>query len=236
MISLEVRGLTAGYGPIGVLHGLDFRVGAGEACVILGANGAGKTTTLRAISGVVQRAGDITFDGQAVEAWSADAIARAGIGHVPQGRGTFADMTVDDNLRVGGVLRKDVRGCANDRDFVLDLFPRLVERLSQRAGQLSGGEQQMLAIGRALMAAPRLLLLDEPSLGLSPLLTSQVFAALQRLRDQRGLTMLIVEQNAELSLALASRGYVLEAGQFVGAGSAAALMADDGIRQAYLGA
>ncbi|MDB5680211.1 MAG: transporter related protein [Sphingomonas bacterium] len=235
MTLLSVQSLHAGYGPVSVLHGIDLSIAEGEVCVVLGANGAGKTTALRALSGLIARTGNIRFAGKSIAHWSPDVIARAGLGHVPQGRGTFTDLSVDDNLRLGGVLRRDKAALSRDRDLVLDLFPRLVERLKQPAGLLSGGEQQMLAIARAILGAPRLLLLDEPSLGLSPILTAQVFAALARLREQRALTMLIVEQNAELSLGIADRGYVLEAGLIVGQGDAAHLMADDQIRRAYLG-
>jgi branched-chain amino acid transport system ATP-binding protein len=220
---LGIEGLVAGYGPITVLHGLALAVDEGEVCVILGGNGAGKTTTLRAISGLVRRAGRLRFDGHDLGRLEPEAIARAGIGHVA------------DNLALGGARRRDRAALRRDEDMILDLFPRLHERRRQRAGSLSGGEQQMLAIGRALMAAPRLLLLDEPSLGLSPRLTEEVFGALRRLLDERRLTMLLVEQNAALALALARHAYVLEAGVIVAAGAAADMLADDRIQRAYLG-
>jgi len=235
MSVLAVDDLSAGYGPITVLRGVSFVVEEGEACVILGANGAGKTTILRALSGLIWRRGSIRLDGRAITALGPDAVARAGVGHVPQGRGTFNDLTVDENLALAAARRRDAHDVRRDREFLLDLFPRLRERLSGLAGLLSGGEQQMLAIGRALLAKPRILLLDEPSLGLSPILTVQVFDALRRLRAERGLPMLLVEQNAALSLAFADRGYVLEAGEIVTAGAAAALAGDEGIRTAYLG-
>ena len=202
---------------------------------MLGANGAGKTTILRALSGLIWRRGAIVLDGRRIDLLKPDAIARAGIGHVPQGRGTFNDLTVDDNLGLAAARRRDRRAAARDRDLVLELFPRLHERLNQLAGLLSGGEQQMLAIGRALLADPRILLLDEPSLGLSPIITKQVLNALQRLREERNLTMLIVEQNAALSLSLADRGYILETGAIVSAGSADVLMRDENVQRAYLG-
>jgi len=232
---LEVDDLTAGYGPLRVLHGIGLSVAEGEVCVILGANGAGKTTALRALSGLLERQGSIRFDGQPIQQLGADAIARLGLGHVPQGRGTFRDLSVADNLAVGAVRRRDIAQVRLDRDELLALFPRLGERLTQLAGHLSGGEQQMLAIARALMARPRLLLLDEPSLGLSPRIVGEVFEALHRLQRERSLTMLIVEQNASVSLELADRGYVLESGEIVSSGTSAALASNSAIRRAYLG-
>lgn len=235
MSLLQVQHLVAGYGPITVLRDVQLDVTAGEACVILGVNGAGKTTTLRAISGLIWRHGVIRFDGTDISNWSAERIARAGIGHVPQGRGTFNDLTVRDNLAVGAALRKDRNGVQTDLEMVFDLFPRLKERSKQFAGSLSGGEQQMLAISRALMASPQLLLLDEPSLGLAPKLTEEIFAALNRLRVERALTMLIVEQNAALSLQVAQHAYVLETGSIAFEGAASAVVNDDQIRRIYLG-
>jgi branched-chain amino acid transport system ATP-binding protein len=236
MTLLAVRNLSAGYGPITVLRDVSFSVEQGEICVILGSNGAGKTTTLRALSGFLPRLGSIRFAGRDVTKTAPDAIARAGLGHVPQGRGTFNDLSVDDNLKLGAVRRRSAAGVARDRDLVLGLFPRLGERLRQLAGHLSGGEQQMLAIARALLAEPKLLLLDEPSLGLSPIVAREVYAALAQLREERSLAMLIVEQNAALALGIANRGYVLETGSVVTAGSSTALIADPVIKNAYLGA
>ena len=232
---LSVTDLTAGYGPAPVLHGCDFNVAEGEACVIIGANGAGKTTILRALSGLLQRQGQVLFDGRDITGLQPESIARLGIGHVPQGRGTFRDLRVRENLALGAVLRRDRAGIARDEEQLLTLFPRLRERLGQQAGHLSGGEQQMLAMARALMAAPRLLLLDEPSLGLAPLVVRELFDALAVLRRERALTLLVVEQNAAMALALADRGYVLETGRIVTSGGSAQLGVDASIRRAYLG-
>ena len=232
---LRLSGVTGGYGPINVLHGLAIEVAEGEVAVILGANGAGKTTTLRAISGMLSGVkGEIHFDGSAITKASTHAIARAGIAHVPQGRGTFGDLTAEENLRLGAINRKDA-GIDSDLARWFEVFPRLAERRTQAAGSMSGGEQQMLAIGRALMARPRLLLLDEPSLGLAPLITRELFDRLGEVNRDEGLTMLVVEQNATLALAIAHQGYVLETGNIVAQGSAESLSADEGVRKAYLG-
>lgn len=229
---LEVSGLSAGYGPIEVLHGLDFEVGPGEIVVILGANGAGKTTTMRAVSGMIPRRGTVTVDGAPLTA-RPDAVLRAGIAHVPQGRGTFTDLTVEENLMCGAFIRKG--SVADDLARWYSVFPRLEERRNQRAGSLSGGEQQMLAIARAMMSRPRLLLCDEPSLGLAPLVTKELFGVLEQASRDDGLALLIVEQNANLALAIADRAYVLETGRIVAQGTGAELLADDTIKQAYLG-
>jgi len=230
---LHVEGLVAGYGPIEVLHRLDFTVGQGEIVVILGANGAGKTTTMRAISGLIQRKGTIEFAGRDVSGAKPDAIVRAGVSQVPQGRGTFTDLTVDDNLRAGGYT---VKGSIDDElARWYEVFPRLLERRGQKAGSLSGGEQQMLAVARAMMSRPQLLLCDEPSLGLAPLITKELFEVLGSLRDEYGMSLLVVEQNAGMSLALADRAYVLETGNIVATGTGAELLADDTIKEAYLG-
>jgi branched-chain amino acid transport system ATP-binding protein len=230
---LEVTGLTAGYGPVQVLQGLDFTVGANEIVVILGANGAGKTTTMRAISGVIVRRGSIRFDGRDIAGSTPDEIVGAGIAQVPQGRGTFTDLTVEDNLRVGGYLRKD--DLSEDVERWFGVFPRLRERRSQKAGSLSGGEQQMLAIARALMSRPRLLLCDEPSQGLAPIIVQEMFRILQRLNLEEGVAVLLVEQNANLAMDVANRAYVLETGSIVASGDASAMRDDETIRKAYLG-
>jgi len=230
---LKVSGLRAGYGPIEVLHGLDFTVGDGEIVVILGANGAGKTTTMRCVSGLIERHGSIDFVGREISSMKPDAVFRGGISQVPQGRGTFTDLTVHDNLLAGAYT---VKG-SHDEDLAYwyKTFPRLAERKDQKAGSLSGGEQQMLAIARAMMNRPKLLLCDEPSLGLAPIITQELFRILGRLRDELGMSLLIVEQNAGLSLGLADRAYVLETGTIVATGTGDELLADDTIKEAYLG-
>ena len=234
MSLLEVTDLRAGYGALNVLHDLSLTVEAGEIVVILGANGAGKTTTIRAISGMIDRTGAVSFDGNAITRSAPDAIVRAGIAQVPQGRGTFPELSVEDNLRAGSYTRRDGEVAA-DVERWFGVFPRLRERRLQRAGSLSGGEQQMLAIARALMSRPRLLLCDEPSLGLAPLITQELFAVIERLNRDEGLSVLLVEQNANLAMQIASRVYLLETGRIVATGSAEALSADDSIRKAYLG-
>ena len=230
---LTISGLSAGYGLIEVLHGLEVTVGDGEIVVILGANGAGKTTTMRAISGMIARSGIINFNGQEIGAMKPDAVLRAGISQVPQGRGTFTDLSVEDNLRAGAYTVKG--SVVGDLDRWYEVFPRLLERRDQRAGSLSGGEQQMLAIARAMMNRPRLLLCDEPSLGLAPIITQNLFKILGELRDEMGMALLVVEQNAGRSLQLADRAYVLETGHIVATGTGDELLADDTIKQAYLG-
>jgi branched-chain amino acid transport system ATP-binding protein len=230
---LEVSGLTAGYGQIEVLHGLDFTVADGEIVVILGANGAGKTTTMRAVSGMIARSGSVVFDGKSIGSLKPDAVLRAGISQVPQGRGTFTDLSVEDNLRCGAYTVKG--SIAADLDRWYEVFPRLLERRDQRAGSLSGGEQQMLAIARAMMNRPKMLLCDEPSLGLAPIITQNLFRILGELRNELGMALLIVEQNAGLSLKLADRAYVLETGHIVASGTGDELLADDTVKQAYLG-
>jgi branched-chain amino acid transport system ATP-binding protein len=230
---LEVADLRAGYGPVAVLHGLHLTVGEGEVVVVLGANGAGKTTTMRAISGTIPRHGSVRFDGRSIESASPDAIVRAGVAQVPQGRGTFPELSVVDNLRAGAYTRRG--SIQADLDHWFGVFPQLGQRRDQRAGSLSGGEQQMLAISRALMSRPRLLLCDEPSLGLAPLITAEVFDVLAQLNREDGLSVLLVEQNAGLAMGIASRVYLIETGRIVAEGDAETLAADDAIRKAYLG-
>jgi branched-chain amino acid transport system ATP-binding protein len=235
MSMLKIEGLTAGYGPVAVLHGLDLEVGEGELVVMLGANGAGKTTTMRAISGLIGRQGTIEMEGKNITKWSPDHIVRAGIAQVPQGRGTFPELSVEDNLLAGAYVRHTDDAVRADMERWFEVFPRLAERRSQKAGSLSGGEQQMLAIARALMSRPRLLLCDEPSLGLAPLITQELFEVLGRLNTEEGLSVLLVEQNANLAMHIASRVYLLETGRIVASGTSEELAADDSIRKAYLG-
>jgi len=231
---LSVSGLHAGYGPVQVLDGIDLEVAAGEIVVVLGANGAGKTTTLRALSGMIAARGTVLLDGDDVVGRKPEDLVRLGVAHVPQGRGTFPELTVTENLRVGGFTRSSEE-LAEDMERWLAVFPRLAERRDQAAGSMSGGEQQMLAIARALMSRPRLLLLDEPSLGLAPLVTRDVFERIVEINSELGTTVLVVEQNANLALDVASRGYVLESGKIVAQGSADDLRNDDVVRRAYLG-
>jgi len=231
---LDAADVTGGYGPVQVLFGLDLVVDEGEVVVVLGANGAGKTTTLRALCGMIPAKGTVTFAGESIIGKKPDDIVRRGVAHVPQGRGTFADLTVEENLRAGAYVRKDDEIPA-DIDRWYTTFPRLAERRDQAAGSMSGGEQQMLAIARALMSRPHLLLLDEPSLGLAPLITRELFTQLADLNRETGMTMLVVEQNANLALDIADRGYVLEAGAIVTSGTAAELKSDEAVRKAYLG-
>ena len=245
MTLLELHGVSGGYGPVQVLHDIDLTVEEGHVVVVLGANGAGKTTTLRAISGMIRTHGEIVFDGRSLVGRRTEAIARMGIAHVPQGRGTFTDLSVEDNLRLGAIGRRNGGNDGNDGkaggSIESDLerwygvFPRLAERRHQEAGSMSGGEQQMLALARAMMSRPRLLLLDEPSLGLAPLVTRELFAQLGQLNKDDGLTILVVEQNANLALDIGHWGYVLETGRIAVQGSAAELNGDEAVRQAYLG-
>ena len=238
---LEVAALQAGYGVSDVLHDLSLTVAQGSFCALIGANGAGKSTTMKAIAGLVRPVrGRIVFEGQAIDHLPAAQIVRRGIALVPEGRRVFGPLTVRENLQMGGFTRFFPRRSRTEKpadaslEFVLDMFPRLRERLEQQAATLSGGEQQMLAIGRALMSEPRLLLLDEPSMGLAPLIVQQVFDVLSRLQGA-GLTVLVSEQNASIALAHADRGYVIESGRIVMADGAAALRGNDKVREAYLG-
>jgi branched-chain amino acid transport system ATP-binding protein len=232
---LQVAGLDAGYGPIQVLRDVELRVDEGEVVVLLGANGAGKTTTIRAICQMIDSKGSVNMCGAELVGMRPEQMAGLGIAHVPQGRGTFPELTVEENLQVGAYVRKDRAEIRADIDRSYTLFPRLGERRAQLAGSLSGGEQQMLAVARALMSRPRLLLLDEPSLGLAPLVIQGLFTRFSELNDDEGVTMFIVEQNANLALDIADRAYVLEAGRIVLSGSAAELRANDAVRRAYLG-
>jgi len=231
---LEVHGLHAGYGPVEVLHGIDLTVSAGEVVVVLGANGAGKTTMIRAVSGTIHRRGSVRLNGDDIAKATADSIVRAGVAQVPQGRGTFVDLSVHDNLRVGAYSRRDA-DVAADLDRWYETFPRLAERREQRAGSLSGGEQQMLAVARALMSRPKLLLCDEPSLGLAPIIVQELFGLLHRLNQEEGLAILLVEQNANLAMDIAHRAYLLETGAIVASGEAETIRNDDAVRKAYLG-
>ena len=234
MSLLELDGVHAGYGHVKVLHGLALTVDEGDVSVLLGANGAGKTTTLRALSGMVPVQGRIRFDGQDITGSSPEQVVRMGIAHVPQGRGTLNDLTVEENLRIGAYTRRD-KDVAQDVDRWYATFPRLAERRTQSAGSLSGGEQQMLAVARALMLRPRLLLLDEPSLGLAPLVIADLFRILAEINRESRTTMFIVEQNANLALSIASYAYVLETGRIVSSGTAADVRDDASVRRAYLG-
>jgi branched-chain amino acid transport system ATP-binding protein len=235
MSLLELEEVTASYGHAEVLHGISFAIGENDAAGILGANGAGKTTTLRAISGMVATTGKITFDGKEITGSRPDKVASLGIAHVPEGRGTLGDLSVRDNLRVGAYLRRDHRAVAEDIELCLDLFPNLRERIGSNASALSGGEQQMLAVSRAIMAKPRLILLDEASLGLAPSTAQDVYRAVRRLRTEQGVAMVVVEQNANLAFSVVDHAIVLETGRVSLEGTSAQLMGMDEVRRAYLG-
>jgi branched-chain amino acid transport system ATP-binding protein len=230
---LELENVEARYGQVRALHRVALRVPEGRMVAVLGANGAGKTTTLRAISNTVRKTGEVVFDGRSITRAAPETIARLGIAHVPEGRGIVGELTVDENLRLGAYTRKGA--AREERERVLAAFPRLADRLRQRAGTLSGGEQQMLALGRALMARPRLLLLDEPSLGLAPLVVRQIFETLAGLNEQDGLTVLVVEQNAAIALRTCHEACVLEVGRVVVAGESAVLRENESVRRSYLG-
>jgi branched-chain amino acid transport system ATP-binding protein len=232
---LEARRVEAQYRWTKVLHGVDFAVETGGITTILGANGAGKTTTLRAVCGMIKTAGEIRFDGQRIDGRATEDIVRLGIAHVPEGRGTFVNLTVEENLRLGAYGRRDRGALADDFARVYQYFPVLRERRGQVAGTLSGGEQQMLAVARALMLRPRLLLLDEPSLGLAPLVVREIFRIVRTINRDEGVSVLLVEQNAAIALALADRAYLLETGRVVMSGDAAELRRDESIRRSYLG-
>jgi branched-chain amino acid transport system ATP-binding protein len=232
---LEVKGLEAQYGWTKVLHGLSFAVESGGITTILGANGAGKTTTLRAVCGMVKTTGDIRFDGQHIAGKATEDIVRLGIAHAPEGRGTFVQLSVEENLRLGAYARRARTELADDFAHVYEYFPVLAERRRQVAGTLSGGEQQMLAVARALMSRPRLLLLDEPSLGLAPLVVRDIFRIVRAINQAQGVSVLLVEQNASLALELADHAYLLETGRVVMGGPAERLRRDESIRRSYLG-
>ncbi len=232
---LEVKGLQARYGPTEVLHGMDFAVEQGGITTILGANGAGKTTTLRAVCAMVRTGGEIRFAGQRIDGLATESIVRLGVAHVPDGRGTFLNLSVEENLRLGAYTRSDKAEVAADYERMYAYFPRLKERRKQQAGTLSGGEQQMLAVSRALMLRPKLLLLDEPSFGLAPLVVQELFGIFRAINAQDGVSMLVVEQNAALALKLAQRAYLLETGRVVISGSAEEIRGNESVRRSYLG-
>jgi branched-chain amino acid transport system ATP-binding protein len=232
---LEVANLEAFYGPTQVLHGFSFGMEEGSITALLGANGAGKTTTLRALCGMVKTRGEVRFGGERLDGRVTEDIVRRGIAHVPDGRGTFLNLSAEENLRLGGYTRKDRGAVSADIERMFDYFPRLKERRRQQAGTLSGGEQQMLAVARALMLRPRLLLLDEPSFGLAPLLVEQIFRIMRTINEREKVGILLVEQNAAMALALADRAYVLETGRIVISGSADEIRNNDAVRRSYLG-
>ncbi len=235
MAFLEVANLEAFYGPIQALRGISFSLDKGGITTILGANGAGKTTTLRSICGMVKTGGEIIFDGESIARKKTESIVRHGVAHVPEGRGTFVRVSAEENLKLGAYSRRDAKGVAEDMERVYGYFPRLKERRHQQAGTLSGGEQQMLAVGRALMLRPRLMLLDEPSFGLAPLIVQELFEILRVINQEQGVSMLLVEQNATLALKLAGHAYLLETGRVVISGTAEEISADKTIRKSYLG-
>jgi branched-chain amino acid transport system ATP-binding protein len=231
---LELRDVFARYGPVMALHGVSLAVPEGSIVAVLGANGAGKTTTLRAVSGTVRRAGEVILGGKRLRG-GPEAAARAGIAHVPEGRGTFTELSVTDNLRLGAYTRRDRNAIKADIERMGEWFPWIPERRDQTAGTLSGGEQQMLALARALMSRPKLLLLDEPSLGLAPLVVAEIFRIVRELNEQDGLTVLVVEQNARIALDVAHRATVLEVGRVAVEGDADELRANESVRRSYLG-
>jgi branched-chain amino acid transport system ATP-binding protein len=232
---LELHDVEARYGPVVALHGISLAVDEGQVVAVLGANGAGKTTTLRAVSGTVRKSGRIVFAGQDVGRRGPEGIARLGVAHVPEGRGTFVELTVWENLRLGAYTRRRGAGLEADLERMVDYFPWIEARRDQQAATLSGGEQQMLALARALMSRPRLLLLDEPSLGLAPLVTREIFRIVRELNEQEGLSVLVVEQNANLALDAAQHAYVLEVGRVALSGPSEELRAHPSVRKSYLG-
>jgi branched-chain amino acid transport system ATP-binding protein len=232
---LEVKDLHASYGATRVLHGIDFGMEEGSITALLGANGAGKTTTLRALCAMVKTTGTVSFAGQRIDGRATEDIVRLGIAHVPDGRGTFANLTTEENLRLGAYVRRDRHAIEGDLQRVYGYFPRLKERRAQQAGTLSGGEQQMLALSRALMLRPRLLLLDEPSFGLAPMLVRELFDILRAVKQAERVSMLLVEQSAALALDFADRAYLIETGRIVLSGTAQDIRRDDAVRRSYLG-
>jgi branched-chain amino acid transport system ATP-binding protein len=232
---LDVQGLSAFYGQTQALHGISFKLDQGGITTLLGANGAGKTTTLRALCSMVRTSGSVLLNGQQIQGRATEDIVRLGVAHVPEGRGTFTGLSVEENLRIAAYTRRDKAGVARDLEMVFEYFPRLKERYQQQAGTLSGGEQQMLAISRALMLAPKLMLLDEPSFGLAPLIVQEIFRIMRRINSEAGVSMLLVEQNAALALELADHAYVLETGRVVMSGKSEDVKNDEGIRRSYLG-
>jgi branched-chain amino acid transport system ATP-binding protein len=234
-VLLQVSNLHAAYGPTRVLHGIDFALEEGSITALLGANGAGKTTTLRALCSMVQTSGEIRFGGARIEGKATEDIVRLGMAHVPDGRGTFVNLSVEENLRLGAYVRKDKRAVEQDFERIYTFFPRLKERRHQQAGTLSGGEQQMLAVSRALMLRPRLLLLDEPSFGLAPLIVREIFDIMRAINQSEKVSILLVEQNAAMALDLADHAYLIETGRVVLSGSAADIKQNDAVRRSYLG-
>jgi branched-chain amino acid transport system ATP-binding protein len=232
---LEVKGLHASYGQTRVLHGIDFSMEKGSITALLGANGAGKTTTLRALCAMVKTQGEVHFGGQRIDGRATEDIVRLGVAHVPDGRGTFVNLSTEENLRLGAYTRKDRAAVESDLERVFGYFPRLRERRGQQAGTLSGGEQQMLAVSRALMLGPKLMLLDEPSFGLAPLLVRELFGILQTINEREGVSMMLVEQNAAMALDLADHAYLIETGRMVLHGSSDELKSNDSVRRSYLG-
>ena len=232
---LEVSDLHAAYGSTRVLHGISFSMEEGTITTLLGANGAGKTTTLRALCGMVRTEGEVCFAGQRIDGRATEDIVRLGIAHVPDGRGTFANLTTEENLRLGAYTRKDREAVETDLERVYGYFPRLKERRAQQAGTLSGGEQQMLAVSRALMLRPKLMLLDEPSFGLAPLIVKELFGILRTVNEKEHVSMLVVEQNAAMALDLADHAYLVETGRIVLFGSSSEIKNDDAVRRSYLG-
>jgi len=232
---LEVKSLRAAYGHTRVLHGIDFAMAEGSITALLGANGAGKTTTLRAVCGMVKTEGEVRFGGESIARRKTEDIARLGIAHVPDGRGTFLNLTTEENLRLGAYRRRDKKAVEADMERMFGYFPRLKERRRQQAGTLSGGEQQMLAVSRAMMMRPRLMLLDEPSFGLAPLIVRELFQILRRINESERVSMLLVEQNAAMALDLADHAYLLETGRVMLSGKASQLRDDEAVRRSYLG-